>query len=120
MPCQVRLKREVLDTALRALHNAKRAAPGAGGPNPEGLAGEAWYVQQAARAVNQAMGRVIRHRGDYGAIILADERFKVRHLLSCQTQVQWSCSKPCTEERLTACRPMCAGQHHAVYHRRRH
>ena len=75
---QVRLKREVLDTTLRALHNAKRAAPGAGGPSPEGLAGEAWYVQQASRAVNQAMGRVIRHRGDYGAIILADERFKVR------------------------------------------
>ncbi len=28
------------------------------------------------RAVNQAMGRVIRHRWDYGAIILADERFR--------------------------------------------
>jgi regulator of telomere elongation helicase 1 len=27
------------------------------------------------RAVNQALGRVIRHRSDYGAIILADERF---------------------------------------------
>ena len=33
------------------------------------------YVQQAARAVNQAMGRVIRHKYDYGAILLADERF---------------------------------------------
>jgi regulator of telomere elongation helicase 1 len=32
-------------------------------------------VQQAVRAVNQAMGRVIRHRYDYGAILLADERF---------------------------------------------
>ena len=78
VPLQVRLKREVLDTTLRALQNAKRAAPGGSCPNPEGLAGEAWYVQQASRAVNQAMGRVIRHRGDYGAIILADERFKVR------------------------------------------
>ena len=75
---QVRLKREVLDTALRALHSAKRTGPGGGCPNPEGLAGEAWYVQQASRAVNQAMGRVIRHRNDYGAIILADERFKAR------------------------------------------
>ena len=27
------------------------------------------------RAVNQAMGRVIRHRWDYGAVILADKRF---------------------------------------------
>jgi regulator of telomere elongation helicase 1 len=32
-------------------------------------------VQQALRAVNQAMGRVIRHRWDYGAVLLADERF---------------------------------------------
>ena len=29
--------------------------------------------------MNQAMGRVIRHRHDYGAIILCDERFKVAH-----------------------------------------
>ena len=38
------------------------------------LTGEEWYVQQASRAVNQAVGRVIRHRNDYGAIILCDER----------------------------------------------
>lgn len=28
------------------------------------------------RAVNQAIGRCIRHRGDYGAIMLFDERFR--------------------------------------------
>lgn len=27
------------------------------------------------RAVNQALGRVVRHKDDFGAIILADERF---------------------------------------------
>ena len=39
------------------------------------LSGNDWYLQQATRAVNQAVGRVIRHRRDYGAIILCDERF---------------------------------------------
>uniref|UniRef100_A0A0E0C458 Helicase ATP-binding domain-containing protein n=1 Tax=Oryza meridionalis TaxID=40149 RepID=A0A0E0C458_9ORYZ len=43
--------------------------------NSKALTGEEWYVQQAARAVNQAVGRVIRHRHDYGAIIYCDERF---------------------------------------------
>lgn len=39
------------------------------------LGGQEWYKQQASRAVNQAVGRVIRHRHDYGAIILCDERY---------------------------------------------
>lgn len=39
------------------------------------LSGKEWYSQQALRAVNQAIGRVIRHRKDYGAILLCDERF---------------------------------------------
>ena len=30
---------------------------------------------QASRTVNQAIGRVIRHIKDYGAIFLCDERF---------------------------------------------
>ena len=34
-----------------------------------------WYAQPALRAINQAIGRVIRHRFDYGAIFLCDERF---------------------------------------------
>ena len=41
------------------------------------MGGEEWYKQQASRAVNQAVGRVIRHRMDYGAIILCDERLVV-------------------------------------------
>lgn len=39
------------------------------------ISGNEWYQQQALRAVNQAIGRVIRHRNDYGAILLCDERF---------------------------------------------
>lgn len=34
------------------------------------------------RAVNQAIGRVIRHRNDYGAIILLDSRFNSARLKS--------------------------------------
>jgi hypothetical protein len=46
------------------------------------LTGEDWYNQQASRAVNQAVGRVIRHRHDYGAIIFCDERFLFLLVLS--------------------------------------
>ncbi|XP_050299397.1 regulator of telomere elongation helicase 1 homolog isoform X2 [Anthonomus grandis grandis] len=41
----------------------------------EFLTGKDWYSLEASRAVNQAIGRVIRHRYDYGAILLLDERF---------------------------------------------
>ncbi|XP_063064363.1 regulator of telomere elongation helicase 1 [Engraulis encrasicolus] len=45
-------------------------------PGVKYLSGQDWYRQQASRAVNQAIGRVIRHREDYGAIFLCDQRFK--------------------------------------------
>lgn len=61
---KVRLKREYLDNQGATSNK-----------NTKKLTGEEWYVQQAARAVNQAVGRVIRHRNDYGAIIYCDERF---------------------------------------------
>ena len=39
------------------------------------LSGAEWYNLEATRAVNQAIGRVIRHKNDYGAILLCDSRF---------------------------------------------
>jgi len=38
------------------------------------LPGYDWYQQQAYRAIAQALGRCIRHAGDYGAIFLLDAR----------------------------------------------
>jgi regulator of telomere elongation helicase 1 len=85
---KVKIKQDVLNSLLRMGH--KRPPPqigyissssaggggGGGGSHAESsrLSGDEWYVQQALRAVNQAMGRVIRHKNDYGAIILCDER----------------------------------------------
>ncbi|XP_053993000.1 regulator of telomere elongation helicase 1-like isoform X2 [Hylaeus volcanicus] len=53
---RLKLKRAVLD----------QTAPG------KGLE---WYLQQASRAVNQGIGRVIRHQNDFGLVLLVDERF---------------------------------------------
>jgi Fanconi anemia group J protein len=39
------------------------------------LSGSKWYDQQAFRALNQAVGRCLRHRHDHGAIMLVDSRF---------------------------------------------
>lgn len=38
--------------------------------------GDDWYRNEAMRAVNQCVGRVIRHKDDYGAVLLCDERFE--------------------------------------------
>uniref|UniRef100_A0A670ZCX6 Regulator of telomere elongation helicase 1 n=1 Tax=Pseudonaja textilis TaxID=8673 RepID=A0A670ZCX6_PSETE len=60
---RILLKMQFLDE-MKAKDNKKKC-----------LSGNAWYTQQASRAVNQAIGRVIRHRQDYGAIFLCDSRF---------------------------------------------
>jgi regulator of telomere elongation helicase 1 len=40
------------------------------------LTSQEWYTQSATRAVNQALGRVIRHVNDYGSMILIDSRYQ--------------------------------------------
>nr|KAG5688345.1 hypothetical protein BaRGS_027887 [Batillaria attramentaria] len=47
----------------------------------QSLTGQQWYRQQATRAVNQAIGRVIRHKDDFGAIMLCDTSFPLSSLL---------------------------------------
>jgi hypothetical protein len=58
---QLRLKKDDHDAKARA--------------NPGMLNGSAWYSLQAFRALNQAIGRCIRHQNDHGAIVLFDERY---------------------------------------------
>ena len=83
---KVKLKREFLDAA-RASAKSRPSIDGGFGngkfnvnkveskPTSQTLSGSEWYNQQAHRAVNQAIGRVIRHRHDYGSILLLDHRF---------------------------------------------
>lgn len=43
---------------------------------PNLMSGGDWYSAQAFRALNQALGRCIRHKDDWGAIIMIDSRLK--------------------------------------------
>merc|ERR1711908_14414 len=65
----VRLKREYNDV-LAARTGSRNEFPR--------LDGESWYNLGAYRALNQALGRVIRHRQDYGAAVLVDARWTSR------------------------------------------
>lgn len=43
---------------------------------PQIMTGSDWYACQAFRALNQALGRCIRHKEDWGAVIMIDSRLK--------------------------------------------
>jgi len=58
---RVELKRQFLDDQLRAKKGS--------------MTGQKWYQLEAFRATNQAIGRVIRHSRDHGAVIFLDTRF---------------------------------------------
>lgn len=78
---KVQLKREFLDSSRR--YQSIKPSYDAGfqtsttkpATESSSLSGQEWYSQQAIRAVNQAVGRVIRHKFDYGSVLLLDSRF---------------------------------------------
>lgn len=41
----------------------------------ECLTGSQWYMTETIRSLNQAMGRIVRNKSDYGAVYLIDSRF---------------------------------------------
>jgi len=70
MDTEVRLQREYQDRAYRLAVQSGDA----GALQIDN--GDKWYETQAWRAVNQAIGRCIRHKNDWGALVFLDPRFK--------------------------------------------
>ena len=70
LPClepRIRLKQQYLD--------GRKLEPL---PSVNTIDSKLWYRLEAMVAVNQALGRVIRHRDDYGAVLFFDFRYKER------------------------------------------
>lgn len=55
-------------------YNSAHAARPTGGADLQ--PGDSWYAMQAFRALNQCVGRCIRHRDDHGAVLLLDTRYQ--------------------------------------------
>ena len=53
------------------------------------LTGKEWYEIQAYRAINQALGRCIRHCNDWGALIMVDKRFVMSSQMYCSRLSKW-------------------------------
>lgn len=60
---KVMLKREYLDNKKKGEYN-----------------GNCWYLHDCMRAVNQSLGRVIRHIKDYGVLMVIDERYERQNI----------------------------------------
>ncbi|KEP62356.1 UNVERIFIED_CONTAM: helicase, putative [Hammondia hammondi] len=78
---RVQLKRMWLDDCMQKLvaetSGASRGKEQGTGETtaPVLINGRQWYEQEARRAVNQAVGRVVRHAKDFGVVVFLDKRF---------------------------------------------
>ncbi|KAJ1913622.1 hypothetical protein H4219_005131 [Mycoemilia scoparia] len=75
------LKRDYNDAkAKNAIESPKPGAVvGTAQKQQQVLSGSQWYEIQAFRAINQALGRCIRHKDDWGSVILLESRFLWRN-----------------------------------------
>ena len=44
--------------------------------------GKQWYICETIRCINQIIGRIVRHKKDYGSIYLLDERYSKGEILN--------------------------------------
>ncbi|KAJ2430434.1 hypothetical protein GGF41_001000 [Coemansia sp. RSA 2531] len=64
---------------LKRQYNDDRSTPNRNNPSQGVLLnGSKWYDIQAFRAINQALGRCLRHKMDWGVIIMLESRFAQR------------------------------------------
>jgi chromosome transmission fidelity protein 1 len=72
-------KMALLDSQLASLQQQPRTGSGGNGSAATtacAISGRAYYQNLCMRAVNQSVGRAIRHANDYAAIILLDGRYQ--------------------------------------------
>lgn len=79
---RITLRNEDGNSCLMAMATSTSTSSISGGNSGKGdsvLSGNDWYKLQAFRAINQAVGRCIRHKTDFGAIFLCDPRYSQFH-----------------------------------------
>ena len=81
------------DIVLKREYNDRRKAENSIGLSQSSsnvyMSGSEWYDIQAFRALFQAVGRCIRHKNDYGSVILIDERFNNNGFLEEKRFPKW-------------------------------
>lgn len=60
----------------------------------QAISSNEWYALQTMRAVNQALGRAVRHMNDYGSVFLIDNRYNDQELRNLLPKWFSTCTRP--------------------------